>query len=45
MQKPPIILAYATLLAFVLSFNLAVAQEKDLQQLTDRFDKLLSGSS
>lgn len=35
-------LAHALILVSVLSFRLAIAQQNDLRQLTDTFDKMLS---
>ena len=42
MQKPTIMPAHALILVSVLSFQLAIAQQNDLRQLTDTFDKMLS---
>ncbi|MBX2990120.1 MAG: serine hydrolase [Bacteroidetes bacterium] len=42
MQNPLIMRAVAIVLAFVLTFSLASAQQKDLRQLSNTFDKILS---
>ena len=42
MQKVTIVLAHVLILASILSSSPASAQQKDLKQLTDTFDKMLS---
>jgi CubicO group peptidase (beta-lactamase class C family) len=42
MQRPTTILAYGLIVAFAHSVTLANAQQENLKQLTERFDKMLS---